>query len=103
MPTMRGAIDLPGQAHGEIVLWREPDDDIVLLGAMQADAALQVEKLKRLPLASDGYHGDLYVIRGAAERMRRRCDHLIEQAESNLNREREAEKSALKHKREAKR
>jgi hypothetical protein len=81
MPSIHGEIDIPPHGHAEIVLWTEPADDIVLLGAMQMDAQLQAAKLKTLPLAGDGYHGELLVIRGAAERMRRRCDRLIAQSE----------------------
>ena len=61
----------------DLVLFREPTEEIFLLGVMLVDAKTQTDLLKGLASAGECYRGDLRIIRGAAKRMTDRCSLLL--------------------------
>lgn len=60
-----------------IVLFEEPTDDILTLGAMLVDAKAQLDLLKGLAISGEAYRGNLRMVRGAAVRMAERCKRLL--------------------------
>lgn len=62
-------------------LYREPENDIELLGEMLHDVETMGDKLKRLPFERDHYRADLRIVRGAAVRMADRCARLLEEVQ----------------------
>jgi len=62
----------------EIHLAAEPEEDILLLGLMMQEVGLMQEMLRNLhkgPVAN--YRSNLYVCRGACERLKARCTRLL--------------------------
>jgi hypothetical protein len=64
-----------------IALHQEPEEDIVLLGLMLDDVRIAGEMLRALAYSSsDGYCGNLRVVSGAADRLRKRAARLLKEA-----------------------
>jgi hypothetical protein len=70
--------------EASISLHQEPEEDILLLGLMMQDVAIQGDMLRKLPSQTPGdYRGNLIVCRGAAERLKQRCTRLLGDAETD--------------------
>jgi hypothetical protein len=63
----------------QVSIHREPEEDILLLGLMMQDCALQAEMLRDLIKAGNvqNYRSSLMICRGAAVRMKQRCTRLL--------------------------
>lgn len=64
-----------------ISLFVEPDNPIELLGEMLHDVATMGELLRGLPFERQHYRANLRLVYAASNRMRKRCERLLEEAE----------------------
>ena len=74
-----GAADRPAmqEALQKVDVYREPSQDILLLGELWRDARTILELLPNLPFDDGQYTGNLRVVLGCSERIRHRCRRLL--------------------------
>lgn len=58
-------------------LYREPVEDILIVGEMLHDVRTMDELLRRLPFDREHYRANLRIVAGAAVRTRERCERLL--------------------------
>jgi hypothetical protein len=63
------------------ILYRAPDEEILLLGEMQRDNDLMRAELKKLPFSAAEYRAGLRLISGACLRIRGLCASLLDEPE----------------------
>lgn len=64
-----------------VSLFVEPDNPIELLGEMLHDVSTMGELLRGLPFERQHYRANLLLVYAASNRMRKRCERLLEEAE----------------------
>ncbi len=86
-PPQKKPVDLfdqvePPRSQLAVTLFNEPEEEILVLGLVMADAELIEQKLRgSVRKSPTDYRGDLRVIVGAAVRIKQRCQRLLHEDE----------------------